>query len=274
MTSSIGIPPLDILDDGIFPDGASADKMLRAATLAWVSLQGLMGGQIGITPVTVRPAKKSWIRRYWTAPVGGGFGFYPSQQADGNWINVLCGHWGDCNCRVTETVLLPGPVGAVYMVQVDGEVVAPSAYRVDNGNELVRQDGGTWPLCPDMTAPDGSPNTFSVTYLQGAAPDDLDIFAASVLAEQFFLRITNAKNCRLPKGVKTISRQGVTWEVIGPMFDNGFTGIPEVDQVIQRRNPYQLKTAPMVMSPDYKPARKTTMPGQVGSGFGAGGYGL
>ncbi len=264
-----------------FPDDPSPLQIQQrelAEALAWSALKTLTGGRLGICPVTVRPCKKDCrFGTYYVAPAGGSGGtFYPHIAVDGEWVNSWCGDRFDCGCTAIEEVVLPGPVGRVIEVQVDGQIVDPSAYRVDNGNHLVRQDGGSWPYCQDMNLPDGEVGTFSVTYIQGAPIDELWDYAAGVLAKEFYIPIAggDSKKCRLPKNVQAITRQGVTFDMDITMFDNGTTGIQEVDSCIARLNPFKLKVGPRVMSPDSLRARRTTTRAIVpSSGFGSGAYG-
>jgi len=60
---------------------------------------------------------------------------------------------GDCSCSRLCEAILPGPVGGIVEVLLDGVALPPTAYRVDNGNRLVRTDGDCWPACQDMAAP-------------------------------------------------------------------------------------------------------------------------
>lgn len=248
-----------------------------AEALAWEALKTLSGGRLAICPVTVRPSRRdSRFGTYYVAPVSGSGGsFRPHIAVDGEWVNSWCGDDFDCGCTGVEEVKLPGPVGRVIEVVVDNIAVDPSAYRVDDGYRLVRQDGGSWPYAQNMNLPAGSVGTFSVTYIQGAVIDELWDYAAGVLAAEFWKVITGAKGCRLPKNVQAVTRQGVTFDMNITMFDNGTTGIQEVDSIVARLNPFKLKVPAMVASVDtLRRNRQTTgTRGQPGYGFGTGGYG-
>jgi hypothetical protein len=236
---------------------AVAAQKLLAEEWAWTAFQMLAGMQVALCPVTVRPCKKSCrFGNYYVAPVGepGGGSFSP-HIVSGQWINSWCGDSFDCSCSSVEEVVLPGPVGAITEVKVDGQVVDPTAYRVDNGNRLVRTDGQGWPYCQDMTAPDSEEGTFSVTYIQGAAADSLVNYAVGVLADEFYRSITGDKKCRLSSRVTAVTRQGVSYEMSPGLFSNGVTGIDEVDVIIMRYNPSKLKQRPQVASPDSLRAR-------------------
>lgn len=248
------------------------EQKALAEALAWTAIQTLTARQVGICPITVRPSHKSfrWGAYYLSPPYGTG-AFYPHIGVNGQWVNIWCNEdelWA-------EEIFLPGPVGRIETVAVDGVVVDPSAYRVDDGYKLVRQDGQGWPTHQDMSLPVGSAGTFSVTFIQGAAPDDLIDYAAGVLATEFWKAITGAKGCRLPSNVTAVTRQGVSYDMELSMFDNGRTGIKEVDAILARFNPFKLKARPTITSVDsLRESRRTSVgQGQPGYGFGAGGFG-
>lgn len=234
------------------------------ATLrAWTTLQVLSAYQIAICPVTVRPcAERCSGGSYFIAPVDGPWGapFWPLFIGGGA-VNILlgCSCSGDCSCSWTRDVRLPGPVGAIARVELDGVTLDPSAYRVDNGNRLVREDGEGWPFCQNMNLPLGEVGTFGVTYWHGATSDVLVRYAAGVLATEYLAAMMGGE-CRLPSGVTQVIRQGVTFEVEKDMFESGLTGIDEVDSVTARYNPFRVKLPAQVYSLDDLPPRRTTYP--------------
>lgn len=249
------------------PDDPTSEEVFAqlqveiAVELAWTTMQTLSGYAISLCPVTVRPCKKSCTpASYYIAPVmqaGRPYApFYP-QVTDGVWTNVWCGHYGDCSCTEVREVVLPGTVGEVVSVVIDGIEVDPDAYRVDRGNRLVRQDGEGWPKCQDMNLPLGEEGTFSVTYYQGAVSDRLVQFAAGILANEWYQGILG-NECRLPAGTVALARQGINIEISDDLFGEGLSGIPEVNAVIMRYNPYRMKMPPVVYNIDAKPARQTT----------------
>jgi len=247
----------------------------RSEALAWLTLARLTAYQIGVCPTTVRPCAASCAPRgSWTAfPVGsavsGGLptiaigSIVPHINAAGAWTNSCgCLSSSGCGCASLAEVLLPGPVGLIESVVVDGEALPVDAYRVDDGNRLVRLDGGLWPLCQDLAA--AAADAFSVTYYRGAAPNEITRWAAGILAREFYLACNGDRACRLPDGVQSITRDGVTYEIQTGMFEGGFTGIREVDTVIGIYNPYALKQAPTVTSPESRRRRaRTTTVGPV-----------
>ena len=235
-------------------DPVNADAVERSVSLAWTSLQMLTGYRLSICPTTVRPCSGScWAAigsSYIEAPVGGfGQPFIPYIRG-GNWFN-FCGCGVECNCGPRlERVFLPSIVGGIDEVRIDGEVVPASAYRVDNGNQLIRLDGDEWPSCQDMTAGVDDENTFFVRYFEGAAPNDLFAYAAGVLAWEFFLSCTGSTKCKLPSGVTSIVRQGVSMTIENNLWTNGKSGIDEVDRVVALLNPQGLRQAPQIWNPE------------------------
>jgi hypothetical protein len=112
-----------------------------------------------------------------------------------------------------------------------------------------------------MSLDNDQPGTFSVSYFLGAAPDGLMQSMAGMLAVEYAKACLNEKGCRLPTGVTTISRQGVSMEIRSTMFEDGLTGIREVDAYVAALNPFKLKARPVVYSPDVRKARRTDWSG-------------
>lgn len=240
----------------------------RAEALAWGLMNSLTAGAINGCPVVVRPcSRRCNPGTFYVAPSTGGHTapapgvgtFNPSIDGSGQWVNSCgCRRAEDCSCTVIQEVILPGPVGGIHSVSLDGAVLDPAAYRVDNGTHLVRQDGGSWPACQDMNTPLGAEGSFSVTYWNGTAPDAVINSAVGSLATEFYRACTGNKGCRLPKGVTNVVRQGVSYEIQSGLFANGYTGIYEVDAVIRVYNPFGNASPSTVLSPDFRPARRVT----------------
>jgi hypothetical protein len=232
-------------------DNYSEEVRLRADALAAQTMRMLTGYSVGGCPVTLRPCSISCASgaRGWDWSGGT---FNPHINGLGQWVNG-CGCSGGCGCTALSTVHL-GNYGTVTEVKVDGVVIAPTAYRVQNGTELVRLDGGTWPVCQDMALADTEVGTFSVRVQLGAPVDGLGAYAAGVLACEYAKACTGDKKCRLPNNVTSVTRQGVTMDLSSTAFPDGLTGIREVDLVIQRYNPHGLKMPSVVWSPDTRSA--------------------
>jgi len=244
------------------PDGILVAE--RAEALAAQTLQALTGYRVGGCPVAVRPCSPRCIPGSWLTAPGtpsnwagySGWTFSPYIGAGGQWLNA-CGCVNDgCSCTKVEEVILPGVVGLVVSVEIDGAALSPFAYRVDNGNRLVRTDGGSWPSCQDMNADEGE-GTFIVTYQRGAPVDGLGAWASGLLAKQYAMACTGGR-CDLPTGVTSIVRSGISMEIATGAFPDGLTGIRDVDSFIQSWNPYTNLGPAEVFSPDVPRGRQTT----------------
>jgi hypothetical protein len=230
----------------------------RAEALAWSTLSALTAYRVALCPTVARPcAARCLPPTYFAAPVVGGpfdSGTFSPYMLGGSWYNACgCRSIDSCSCSVLSEVLLPSTVGGIVSVVVDGVEIPSSQYRVDNFNRLIRTDGGVWPLCQDMASDDA----FVVTYYSGVAPNDLLRYAAGLLAYEFY-QACGGQKCRLPQGVTTISRNGITMEIPSGLFPNGATGIHQVDTIIRLYNPHGLKTQSRVLSPDRPTGRITT----------------
>ena len=234
------------------PDWDSYPAELQADATAWATqiLWALTGRRFGACTVTVRPCGSTcnFGGGYMTWPVylDGGSGYsagtwIPYIDGGGNWRNCACP--GACSCRASCEVWLPGPVAAVESVFIDGVEIPPTAYRIDNNNILVRQDGECWPQCQNFdlsgSAPD-TENTFLVTYQRGTPVPVSGQIAAGLLACDFAQSCTTG--CKLPGNLSSLTRQGVEVTVADTTdeLNAGLTGIPQVDQWIRAVNPAKL----------------------------------
>ncbi len=222
------------------------DLLCRSITLAWDTLRVLSGGMVGNCPVLIRPCLSAPC----TACAAGGPRVVRTGECEGCWVNGAgCGSRG-CSCSPLSEIILPGLVAEIWVVKVDGVTLPVDAYRVDNGNRLVRTDGQNWPSCQHMAKDvDRDEGTMGVWYVPGVVPDAAGLWAAGVLTCEFSKACTGGK-CRLPSSVTSIARQGVTMEFSTGMFPNGMTGIREVDAYLTSINPHGLKQPPRVWSPD------------------------
>lgn len=253
----IVLPPSpypDVLGDwsGKRPDitDSNAAMVTVAEQLAWATMLRLTAYQVVVAPVTVRPMCEFCARRTWLSDtVGftiGGLVPWDSMlfRGFGSWATCGYGHY---------SLPLPRPVGRIVEVKVDGQVVSTDSYRVDNGNELTRLDGQTWPTFQSPQTPVDEATAFTLTYYPGYRPDAPFVWATGVLASEFYLAINpqpGKQKCRLPSGVTSVVRQGVSYEIDEVPFSNGRTGITEIDVVLARYNPNGLTARPVVLSPD------------------------
>jgi hypothetical protein len=236
-------------------DWAAMDPAIQARSLALASatLRRLSGYRVTNCPVTVRPCKPSCAAkcapdRYYSGLYTGGF--QPHIGVEGYWINT-CSHIDDCSCGPTCNILLPGPVGRLDEVLLDGADITDDT-MISNGR-LYWTGGGDcpFPTCQDMSLPPTEPGTFAVTYINGYPPDALAAYAAGILTMEYAKACTNPKACKLPIGTTSVVRQGVSIEIATGSFPSGMTGIREVDAWIALWRPEgSPKRSPRVWSPD------------------------
>jgi hypothetical protein len=175
---------------------------------------------------------------------------------NGEWFN--CGCLDLCTCSATNEIRLPGPVAGITEILVDGVVLAPGNYRVDNGNILIRLDGEPWPA-QDLDV-DSGVGYFLVTYDRGiVVPAPLSVAAGTLAIE--FAKACQGQDCRLPGRATNISRSGVqiTLQNVDQLLENGFTGIDEVDTIIRALNPHRLTHRMRVYTPDLETPRTRTL---------------
>lgn len=228
----------------------------RAVALAVGTLRRLTVNRVGGCPITVRPVP--------THACGGlplsryGYGrpsrWEPYLQVDGSITNCGCGG------ATSFELKLPGYVGRVDQVKVDGVVVDPANYKLLDHDSIVWRGTGTspWPHAQDMSKPDTEVGTYSVTYLPARPVDGLGANAAGVLAVEYAKACTGGKGCRLPKGTTAVVRAGVSINIISDTFPNGRTGIDEVDRWIALYNPRGATFQPTVWSPSSPQVRYET----------------
>jgi hypothetical protein len=182
----------------------------------------------------------------------------------GQWFNLTCGLCGDnCSCSAPAALRLPGPVVSIDEILIDGAVLPPTAYRVDNQSLLVRMDGGFWPRCQNMSLPPSVPGTWQIAYQRGREVPVGGQIAAGIMACELAKAACRDGTCALPQRIQTITRQGVTMAMVDPFegLDNGRTGIWLVDSwVASITTPVR---AAKVYSPDVprpKWRKRTTVP--------------
>lgn len=168
-------------------------------------------------------------------------------------------HIRSCGCAPLSTVLLPGyPVLEIGLVKIDGEVVPPSEYRLDERRKLVRladADGDMqwWPACQRLDLADTEERTFSVTYYYGVAAPSLAVAAASQLGCELYRACSGeGGECNLPQGTTKVTRQGITIErgVLAAFIRGAQTGLVSVDAFLATFGMDGAKRRPAVWSPD------------------------
>lgn len=251
------------LDTSCCPGWDNYEQPLKDTATAFATevLWALSGRQFGSCPQTVRPCGRPVGQTYrtygvWTDGYNDGAiapTWVPWVDADGAWRNCGCG--AGCSCAPSSQVWLPGPIpaGGITEVRVDGVVIPASQYRLDIADGkywLVGQEGRIWPECQDFNAPSGV-GVFQVTYAPGTPlPEGAKIAAGRLACE--FAKLCLGQACALSGAATSITRDGVTYEVLTPsdLIDKGFTPLPTVNQWIFSVNPKKLIQRPRVWTPD------------------------
>jgi hypothetical protein len=118
-----------------------------------------------------------------------------------------------------------------------------------------------WPCCQDLALPATEPGTFEVAFFYGQEPPKAGKHAAAVLACELALACDGSDECRLPKRLQSITRQGVTAVVLDAFdfLNRRRTGLIEVDSFLAAYNPHGLTRRASVINPDLmRPVRHYT----------------
>ncbi|WP_116996398.1 hypothetical protein [Desertimonas flava] len=218
------------------------DQALMAATeIVWA----LSGRRYGVcTASNVRPARapslsydltsgRSWSRSGgWPLPDP----FWPMTCAPGRpWRLKL---WHRSVIEVTN-------------VTIDGAVVDPESYWVENWRWLVRADRQPWPNTQNLDVAENAPGAWHVSYRWGRTPPQSGIRAVQKLAAEL-LKDDLGLDCDLPQRVTQVTRQGLQFVLNDPtaLLDKGVLGVNAVDQFIAVANPNRLKRAPGIWRAD------------------------
>lgn len=233
----------------------------QAVQLATEVVWALSGRQFGLCTVTLRPCKRDCLEGFW--PSGWnqwlpGATYPQPALIGGHWFNLTCGACGDtCSCIRLSEAILPAPVHRIVEVKVDGAILVTGAYRVDENRFLVRTDGGEWPWCNDLTRADTEVGTWSVTAEFGQDVPEGGAWAVGELACQF-INARSGGDCRLPRNVTQLIRQGITMQFpnVVDLFKERVTGLYLVDLFIQTWNPGRLTRRSRTYSVDGQRARR------------------
>lgn len=206
-------PPIcdDFPDDPTPEQQTLIDNAVQAATEA---LWERTHRRFGLCTIKLRPCREDCWPSF---PTGwhnlSGLSWPFPVLVGGNWINIACGYCsGSCSCSQLSQVVLPSPVAEVTEVKVDGVILDPSAYRVDDWRFLVRLDGDEWPRCNDLRLADTEAGTWSVTASYGEMVPTLGSFAVGQLANEIYKACPGGAggSCLPTATVRQVTRQGVT----------------------------------------------------------------
>lgn len=249
-------------------DSGDYDEQTMAGHLQVASdiLFHLSGRQFaGSCQDVARPCARSLVMDH-GRPFHGGFGgagYYP-----GPWLGGDYSQYGFCSCNrtersgcssVPEITLGVYPLTGIVEVKIDGAVVDPTTYRIDDNRWLVRTTDSNgqplgWPCCQDAQKDSSQPGTWEVTFTYGTPAPPGGVRACAELACQLALACDPSKagSCSLPQRVTQVTRQGMTAIVLDPFafLDKGKTGLFGVDLWLESINPTGLRRRSIVSSPD------------------------
>lgn len=257
------------LTDGNPIDQAIIDVSVAAAKeLVWA----LTGRQFGQCCVKLRPCRKNCVPcpdvpAFGSGPGGYGVGpnGYGPALINGEWFNISCNVCSECSCTSVCKIPLPYPACCIQEVKIDGMVVDPNTYRIDEFKWLVALDDFCWPFCQDLTKEDTEEGTWSVTVCYGREVPELVLLAAAEMACQL-MKGAVGMPCQLPQRLSSMTRQGVTVGFLDPQqfFQDNRTGIYLVDLAVAAFNPHRLTRRPAIWSPDAGPnwTVTTAVPGE------------
>lgn len=248
-----------------------ADPLMDMAK-TWVAeiLWSATGRRFGLCDMLVRPCNRGCLNRL-PLPmptVMGDRSMWPTPYLyGGQWFNSCgCIQYSDCSCGPLCELALPGPIDSITEVLIDGEVIDPATYRVDNHRLLVRLGGEEcWPRCQHMDANIDEPGSFAISYRRGTPVPEGGAYVAGIYLGEVLKQCIGDKSCRLPRNVTQVNRAGITtnFSAGGGKFA-GLTQLPEVDMWINLVNPNGLASASDVWSPDNRArVRTATAPRDV-----------
>jgi hypothetical protein len=242
------------LADDLFnpPDDLDIDLVATAQAIAIEWLWELTARQFGTFPAVYRPQTR--VLSVYDYPYGLQSIYGPLWSL--GW--PFTGDPRENGLGLKQFVELVAPV--VSIQQVDIYDVTTGAHTVmlptdspplfrQEGNYLVRQDGGQWPDTQNLIAALGAINTWAVTYTRGVVPPTMGQVAAALLAQEFAKQFAGDKACKVPANATTVTRAGVTVnrDILKAMKT---TGIDIVDKWVTMVNPNGLQQSPQFWSPD------------------------
>ena len=245
--------------DGFTVSLELAEQMAAVASeILYIATKRVYTGVTG--PVTVRPlARPTDVdTRFGHRGVPQGYLAAGSQSTAYGMPGGGVNYFG--SSKPSEVELGGFPVVEVTMVKIDGVVIPPNEYYVQDRRVLVRAiptaeatptERFGWPMSQRLDLPDSEDGTFSVTYMYGVAPPASGVLAAQTLAVQLVLNAVGGDNS-LPQRTTSVSRQGVSVQVasVVDLLKAGMTGIYEVDVFVEAVNPNRSRLPSLVWSPD------------------------
>lgn len=240
--------------EAVGSDFCALDSIAKEASDLLFELSGRL--YAGMCEKTVRPCMSGWC----------GFQVLSRGHIVGPWDSYGWGWTGSfwnfngrqCGCTPISRVKLAGyPIRNIVEVKIDGVVLDPSEYRLDEHRWLTRMadanGNARWfPACQRMDLDDTQPGTWSVDYRYGLDPPPILISAAEQLACNIW-SACNGLDCALPIGTTRITRAGLTIDrqflKRDPRTGAWATGMNLVDAALNSMNPGGLTRKPTIWAP-------------------------
>lgn len=193
-----------------------------------------------------------------------------------------CADYPSCGCSPIRQVELGfHPITSIIEVIVadssnpaypGSSVLSPTLYHIDEFHWLVRDpnpDGTNpgWPSCSNMSPDVTADDVFQVDFTYGQPAPSMLTRATAILACELIIGCAPDSfpdaECRLPRNVVSIARQGVSVVLESAFFTRTNNkpiqfGIPEIDMVLAVLNPFGNTAPSIILSPDddYEVARR------------------
>jgi hypothetical protein len=245
--------------------GRYSDELLGLCAAAATDTLFIRSGRQfpGLCTASIRPVMSPRERNLvaWAAFLGG----YSFSVTGTEWATPLWQSWA----MAPAVSLNVYPIVSISEVKIDGVVIPPDEYRIDDYMWLVRvrpsmeavpTERYGWPTWQDLTLPDTEPSTFSVTCSYGFDVPALGKIAAAALGAYLVRRAAPvASGGNIPPNVQQVTRQGVSIqaEAAATSLAAGRLGIPECDIFIDTVNPSRSTRRPAVWSPELDQTRRT-----------------
>ena len=149
--------------------------------------------------------------------------------------NPTCGCRLGCGCGRTRAIILQENVTAITAIRIDGVDLGMDNWTLYNDGRLALTDDqeAGFPCCQRLERdPATDQGTLEIDCTVGAPPDAMAVLAVQEIACELVKVFDNPEACRLPKKVRSLTRQNITMNVNedpSSVYLKGFVGLPAVD---------------------------------------------
>ncbi len=123
----------------------------------------------------------------------------------------MYGTWPATRFGGADVIPIPGLDPTIDSVKIDGATLDPSAYKMVDGEFLLRVEGA-WPTSNSLTKASSDEGVFELTWTYGPTVDWITRQAAIEMACELLSSATSGKS-HLPKGVTSANIQGAAVEI-------------------------------------------------------------